>query len=77
MNTANNDDNNWKSSLGSSKEFQDDFKKVMLKKLVEDLDKCAGFDDFRSYANQMPADIKKMFIVKLQMDSENQNLQEI
>jgi hypothetical protein len=63
MNTANNDNNNWESSLGSSKEFQDDFKKVMLKKLVEDLDKCAGFDDFRSYANQMPADIKKMFIV--------------
>lgn len=62
MNTANNDDNNWKSSLGSSKEFQDDLNKHMLK-LFEDLDKGTGFDNFRSYANQIPADIKKMFIV--------------
>ena len=59
MNTANNDNND----LESSKEFQNDFNRVMLKRLLEGLDKGTGFDNFRSYANQMPADIKKMFIV--------------
>ena len=67
MNTINNDNNDWKSSIGSSQEFQNAINKQMLK-LFEDLDKGIGFDSFRSYSNQIPSDIKKMFIILQKFD---------